>query len=108
MKKEQEEQKAAAVTRRTFSREFILEAIRLSSEPGHSIRETAQSLGIHENLLYKWRRMYENDPANAFPGQGHMKPKDEELFKLKKELERVTRERDILKKAVAIFSKMPQ
>lgn len=94
--------------RRKYSREFITEAIKLSAEPGHNVAETARTLGIQDNLLYRWRKQYQEDPANAFPGKGHLKPKDVEIYQLQKELERVRRERDILKKAVAIFSKMPQ
>jgi transposase len=48
------------------------------------------------------------DNDNAFPGTGHLKPADEELRRLKRQLEDVTEERDILKKALAIFSKRPR
>lgn len=93
--------------RRKYTREFIVDAVKLSRESGKTVTETAASLGIHENLLYKWRQLYAADPEHAFPGKGHLKPKDEEIMRLRKELERATRERDILKKAVAIFSKTP-
>jgi transposase len=48
------------------------------------------------------------DPEQAFPGKGHLKDRDEEVRRLRRELERVTQDRDILKKAVAIFSKEPK
>jgi transposase len=102
-----EQKKEVKGARRKYTREFIIDAVKLSCEPGKTVAETAKSLGIHENLLYKWRRLYADDPENSFPGKGHLKPKDEEILRLRKELERTTRERDILKKAVAIFSKTP-
>lgn len=102
-----EPKKAVKEGRRKFTREFIIDAVKLSQESGKSVADTASSLGIHENLLYRWRQIYAADAENAFPGKGHMKPKDEEIFRLRRELERTTRERDILKKAVGIFSKTP-
>jgi transposase len=64
-------------------------------------------LGISTNVLSRWKRQLTDDPAFAFPGKGHLKPADEELRSLKKELRDVTEERDILKKALAIFSRTP-
>jgi len=93
--------------RRRFDKDFILEAVKLAQESG-KVSETARNLGIHENLLYKWKRGYESDPENAFPGKGRMKPLEEENRRLRRELERAQRERDILKKAVGIFSKDPK
>jgi len=94
-------------TRRKYDRDFILEAVKLVQNGG-KVKEVARNLGIHENQLYAWKRKQEADPENAFPGKGHLKPLEEELRQAKRELERTKQERDILKKAVAIFSKMPQ
>jgi len=93
--------------RRKFDKDFILEAVKLAQDSGN-VAETARNLGIHENLLYTWKRKYEADPENAFPGKGHMKPLEEENRQLRRKLERAERERDILKKAVGIFSKDPK
>lgn len=93
--------------RRKYDRDFIVEAVKLVNEGG-SVAEVAQNLGITDNLLYAWKRKYEADPLNAFPGKGHMRPLEEENRRLKRELERARRERDILKKAVGIFSKDPK
>lgn len=93
--------------RRKFDKDFILEAVKMAQASGN-VAETARNLGIHENQLYVWKRKYESDPENAFPGKGHMKPLEEEVRRLKRELERTQRERDILKKAVGIFSKDPK
>ena len=95
-------------SRRKYDREFKLEAVRLVTEGGRGVLEVARDLGIHENLLYNWRRRYLDDTVHAFPGKGHLKPADEELRSLKKELADVKEERDILKKALAIFSKHPR
>jgi len=94
--------------RRKYDKEFILEAVKLVTEQGQSVSQVAAGLGIHENMLYLWKRKYEADPANAFPGKGRMKPEQEKIRQLERELYRVSRERDILKKAVAIFSKDPK
>ncbi len=93
--------------RRKYDRDFIVEAVKLVNEGGR-VAEVAQNLGITDNLLYAWKRKYDADPMNAFPGKGHMKPLEEENRQLKRELERARRERDILKKAVGIFSKDPK
>jgi transposase len=94
--------------RRKYDREFKVEAVKLVTGEGRAVAEVARNLGIHENLLYKWREKYTEDIAHAFPGKGRLKPAEEELRRTKRELANVTQERDILKKALAIFSKEPK
>jgi len=94
--------------RRKYDREFKVEAVKLATEKGRTVAEVARNLGIHENLLYKWREKYTEDMAHAFPGKGRLKPAEEELRRAKRALADVTQERDILKKALAIFSKEPK
>ena len=94
--------------RRKYDREFKVEAVKLVTEGGRGVAEVARNLGIHENLLYKWKEKYTEDMAHAFPGKGRLKPAEEELRRMKRELADVTQERDILKKALAIFSKEPK
>jgi transposase len=94
--------------RRKYDREFKVEAVKLVTGEGRAVAEVAGNLGIHENLLYKWREKYTEDIAHAFPGKGRLKPAEEELRRTKRELANVTQERDILKKALAIFSKEPK
>jgi len=94
--------------RRKYDREFKVEAVKLVTGEGRAVAEVARNLGIHENLLYKWREKYSEDMAHAFPGKGRLKPAEEELRRTKRELANVTQERDILKKALAIFSKEPK
>jgi transposase len=91
--------------RRKFDREFKSEAVRLVIDEGRPIATVARNLGIHGNLLHKWKKQYEEDPQYAFPGKGRLKEPDEEMRRLRKELADTKEERDILKKALAIFSK---
>jgi transposase len=94
--------------RRRFDAEFKREAVRLVTEEGRRICEVAKNLGVHENLLYKWKRKVEEEQEAAFPGKGRQLGKDAEIAELKKQLRNAELERDILKKAVAIFSKTPK
>jgi transposase len=93
---------------RTYDRQFKEEAVRLVTEGGRSVTEVAHSLGIHENLLHTWKRKHKEDPAGSFPGKGHLKPEEEELRRLQKENANLKEDREILKKALAIFSKLPK
>lgn len=93
---------------RKFDVEFKREAVRLATAGGRPIAEVARDLGIREKLLYRWVQQFREDPQNAFPGKGHLKPEGEELRRLKRQLAEVTEERDILKKALAIFSRKPR
>ena len=90
--------------RRTYDKEFKNEAVRLVLEEGYKAAEVERNLGISTSMVSRWVRESKEDAEDAFPGKGRLKPPDEELRALKRELERVKRERDILKKAVAIFS----
>jgi transposase len=92
---------------RTYDREFKMEAVRMASEPGTTAKEVEKRLGIGQGVLSRWRRQFEHDGQQAFPGKGHLKPEDEELRRLTRECERLRREREILKKALAIFSEDP-
>lgn len=93
------------MARRTFSREYKLEAVKLVKDRGVSVAQAARDLGIRENLLRRWTRELSEDPQHAFPGQGTMKPDQAELDSLRKEVAKLKMERDILKKAAAYFAK---
>ncbi len=93
--------------RRKYDKEFKKGAVHLVIERGRPVSEVARDLGIHPVLLGKWKSLYLEDKNNSFPGQGHMKPEEEEIRRLKRELDNVKEERAILKKALAIFSKHP-
>ncbi len=91
--------------KRYFDREFKHEAIRLMNEGKRTVRDIAKDLGMHPNVLHQWRRTYRADAEQAFPGKGHMAPAEEEIRRLQRENEALREEKDILKKALAIFSR---
>ncbi len=90
--------------RKHYSREFKIEAVKLATKPGTKIVQVARELDIDYSSLRRWIQQYHNDPVDAFPGHGRLKPHEDELRQLKRELERVKEERDILKKALAYFA----
>ena len=71
---------------------------------GHSLVQVARDLDIRSDMLRRWRHQVAEDPEQAFPGVGQRKVRDEEMWQLRRNLERVTQERDILKKALGIVS----
>lgn len=91
--------------RRSYSREFKLEAARLVRERGVSIAQASRDLDLHQNMLRKWVKNFTADRAHAFPGQGQMKPEQAEIERLRREVRKLKAERDILKKAAAYFAK---
>jgi transposase len=91
--------------RRRFSREFKLEAVKLVRERGVSAAQAARDLDVHENVLRKWIKGFGSDPAQAFPGHGQMKPEQQEIERLRREVNKLKAERDILKKAAAFFAR---
>lgn len=87
-----------------FDKGFKISAVKMVTESGNNVSEVARSLGIHRNILYSWKKRYANNGDKAFIGKGHLT----EMSALRKQLREVTMERDILKKAVGIFSKEDQ
>jgi transposase len=90
--------------RKRYSAEFKLEALRLLETSGKSAAEIERELDIGDGCLRQWERKLAANGNQAFPGHGRLAPDQEELQRLRRELEIVRQERDILKKAVAIFS----
>jgi transposase len=85
--------------RRTFDREFKEQAVRMLLD-GHSVQSVSENLGVdNTNLLYRWKKevLQESGPAAA--------SLDARVRQLEEQLRHVERERDILKKALAIFSR---
>jgi transposase len=93
-----------AKKRRTYTPEFKAEAVQRVTEQGYSVAEAARSLGIHETLLRSWKQALEAQGDQAFPGHGKLPPFEEELRHLRAENKRLRAERDILKKATALFA----
>ena len=91
--------------RQKYSREYKIEAVRLSADGTKTVAEVAKELGIDPHQLYRWRRQLVKDGVTAFPGNGNINSHDEEVHRLRRELKRVTEERDFLKKATAFFAK---
>lgn len=89
---------------RYFSREFKINAVQLVTEKKMSVRQVAEELDIHPTLLSIWKGKYLKLGEKAFSGRGKISPEKAEIRKLRKELESVKEERDILKKALATFS----
>ena len=89
--------------RRKYSAEFKREAVALAQDPGVTMSQIAQELGISANMLGRWSREVKELGPQAFGGQG--KPRDEEMVRLKRELARVRKERDFLKEAAAFFAR---
>jgi transposase len=93
--------------RRVFSAEFKREAVKLAKQVGVSRAKVAKELELHPNVLGRWVRLFETGKWNDSPGTPIRNEKDLEIERLKRELNRVKAERDILKKAVAYFAKEP-
>ena len=92
-------------TKRVFTPEFKREAVNLVETSGKSLAQVARDLGISDNTLHGWKQQMSRHGQDAFPGSGHQTPQEEEVSRLRRENEILRQERDILKKALAIFSK---
>ena len=92
--------------RKSFTKEFKLEAVRLLELGQKPAQQLALELGIRRNMLHKWQEELRSKGSTAFGGRGR-KPRDQqsENERLREELRKVTEERDILKKAAAYFAK---
>lgn len=96
-------------SRRTFSKEYKLDVIQQSYRCDN-IKELALELDLRPELVYRWRSEYKDEPGISFPGQGNPKQTTEEKenARLRRELADVRTERDILKKALGIFTNHPK
>ena len=90
--------------RRTFTKEFKLDALRLAEVKG--VTAASRELGIKDTVLYYWRKKFKEEGIQAFPGKGKVKPEDEELHRLRKENKRLAEEIQILKKAAIYFANL--
>lgn len=93
------------MTRRKFSREFKLEAVKLVTERGVAVAQAARDLDVAESVLRRWMRELTSAPTTAFPGNGQVRAELAEIAALKKEVARLKAERDILKRAAAFFAR---
>ena len=93
-------------TRKKYSKEFKLEAVRMLEAGDRSGKQIEKDLGIGSGQVYKWRKELGASGERAFPGNGT--PRDEELVRLRKELASLREDREILRKVVAMFSRPPR
>lgn len=89
--------------RKRYSPEYKREVVELVRRSKTSCRQVALEIGINPNMLTRWVREAEAEGGKAFPGGGT--PRDEEVARLKRDLMRVTKERDFLRDAAAYFAK---
>ena len=93
-----------ARNQKSYTREFKIEAVRLLETTGKSQSQIERELGIGSTNLSRWKREFGEHGEQAFPGRGRMMPEEERMRMLERENEILRQERDILKKAIAIFS----
>ena len=93
--------------RRKYDSDFKKNAVLLANEPGRSVSEVAEKLGINADLIYQWRKAFKKNGTLAFPGNGieSLTEEQKRIRELEKKLKNTEMERDILKKAMAIFSR---
>jgi transposase len=92
--------------RRVYTKEFKEETVQLVLKRGLSVSQVSKDLNIGTETIYRWIRKQQSDPINSFPGKGNLSPEDAKLRKLERELSDVKEERNILKKAISIFSRV--
>ena len=93
--------------RTVHTHEIKVEAVKLTLQGDRSVQEVADNLGIHILNLRRWKKAYLAEGDHAFPGQGRLPVDEDEMRRLRREVEVLRQERDILKKAVGIFSQRP-
>ena len=86
------------MTRRVFSPEFTREVAPLVTARGVSVAPAAKDLDGHATVLRRWVREFGSNGPDASPGKGQLKPDDEVLRSLRREVAKLKAERDILKK----------
>ena len=95
------------MARKTYTREFKLQALKMLADQGLSVAEAARRLGVTEGSVRAWREAALAGGDAAFPGRGNLPPAEDELRRLRAENARLRAERDLLKKAAAYFASPP-
>jgi transposase len=91
--------------RKTYTKEFKLETIRLYENSGQSAAQLEHDLELPAGIIHKWRYRLKGQGSQGFVGKGHQRELEAEIKRLRRELEVARQERDILKAAVVFFSK---
>ncbi|HEY6620325.1 MAG TPA: transposase [Steroidobacteraceae bacterium] len=89
--------------RQRFSREYKIEAVGLCAEGSKTVAVVAEELGIDPHQFYRWRRQFEKNGVTAFSANGSVGSHDEEVHRLRRELKRVSEERDFVNKDHSLF-----
>lgn len=90
--------------KKMYNREYKLEVLQLLRQSGKIRSELERELGLYSGQISAWEKSLNRDKEQAFPGTGHQSERDEEIRRLRREVEILRQERDILKKAVGIFT----
>ena len=90
--------------RKSYTREYKIEAVRMTTEGGISVAQAARDLEINENTLHNWRRQFRQWGAAPNAGKEALS-QAEEIQRLRKDLAKVREERDFLKKAAVWLAK---
>jgi transposase len=98
----------ATTSKKQYSREYKLEVLELLCTSGKSKAQLERELGLYPGQLRAWQQALSHDGEQAFPGSGHQSENDDEVRRLRRENEILRQERDILKKALAIFMPNPK
>jgi transposase len=95
------------MARKTYTREFKIQALKMITGQGLSVAEVARRIGVTEGCLRAWKTAAAEHGDAAFPGNGNPTPAEDELRRLRAEVARLKAERDLLKKAAAYFASPP-
>lgn len=93
--------------RKIYTAEFKIQAVKMVTELGQSYSEVAKKLGLSEGMLYRWKKQLDLSPRQPFSGSGKRKTSlvDDELTRLQEQVQLLTAENDLLKKATAFFAR---
>jgi transposase len=91
-------------SRRKYDAEFKRQAVQMVLDDHRSCRAVEKALGVGQGIVYRWLREAKSNPQDCFPGNGRVKASEKDVVRLVREIEQLRRERDILKKALGIFS----
>ena len=89
---------------RHYDEQFKIDAVRLVVDGGQSVSEVSRGLGIARSMLQRWVKEFQGKPSQAFPGKGRLSKEQQEIEQLRRKLAVAEEEREILKKALAVFS----
>ena len=89
--------------RRSYSREFKVQAVKMVVEQGLSVSEVARDLGVNPSVVRNWKDKLTAEGDQAFPVNGRLSSEQEEIRRLREEVRQLRMERDILKKATVFF-----